>query len=72
MVDFLTSSTAIAATQDARTALGPGNLSDVRRDNAVALDDALTPGIFRDIRIALSNTESRTGRPLGTLVNEVG
>lgn len=72
MVDILTSSTAIAVTQVVRTALGPGDLSDVRRVNAVALDDALKPGIFGEVRIALSKTESRTGMPLGTLVHKVG
>jgi hypothetical protein len=72
LVNFLTSSTAIAATQDVRTALGPGDLSDVRRVNAVALDDALTHGIFGEVRIALRKTESRTGMPLGTLVNKLG
>ena len=72
MVDFLTSSTAIAETQDARTVQGPGDLSGVRGVNAVAPDEALTPKIFREVRIALSNTETRTGMPLGTLANEVG
>tara|TARA_B100002052_G_C15793533_1_gene557507 strand:+ start:667 stop:801 length:135 start_codon:yes stop_codon:yes gene_type:complete len=44
----------------------------VRGVNAVAPDEALTPKIFREVRIALSNTETRTGMPLGTLANEVG
>ena len=49
-----------------------GTLAACGEDNAVAPDEALTPGIFREVRIALSNTESRTGMPLGTLANEVG
>ena len=72
MVDFLGSSSAIAATQDIPTVLSPGNLGGVPRLNAVALDVALTPDFFTEVRILLSNTKGRTGPPRRNLVSRVG
>ena len=47
MVDFLKSSSAIAATKDKTTVLSPGDLGGVPRLNPVALDVGLTPDFLR-------------------------
>jgi len=72
LVDFLSSSSAIAATTDKATVLSPRNLDAVLRLNAVALDVTLTPDFFTEVRILLSDTEGRTGPPRCNLVNRVG
>ena len=72
MVDFLSSSNAIAATKDKATVLSPGDLGGVPRLNPVALAVALTPDFFTEVRILLSDTEGRTGPPRCNLVSWVG
>ncbi len=67
MVDFLTISSAISVTQDAQNVLRSGSLGGARRVGAVELDGALTPGVFTEVRIVLSNAEGRTGLALAVV-----